>query len=77
MTPHPLPVPAVWTVTVNHIELHIPARVLNNWNPRCFDVALPCLYKLDPRVEARGKGISDGFRLRRGSVHIPEEGNIK
>ncbi len=64
LTPHPLPVPAVQTIVVDHIQLHIPEKVLNNWNPRCYDTELPCLYTPDPRLEARGKYIADGFRLK-------------
>ncbi|HEY4154809.1 MAG TPA: hypothetical protein VGM24_05270 [Puia sp.] len=77
LSPHPLPVPAVQTLVLGHIQLHIPSKVLNNWNPRCYDVALPCLYKLDPRVEARGKGIGEGFRIRPGSRNIQQEGEYK
>ncbi|HZK62945.1 MAG TPA: hypothetical protein VFC34_02300, partial [Puia sp.] len=77
LTPHPLPVPAVQSIVVDQIELHIPARVLNNWNPRCYDIALPCLYKLDPRLEARGKTVSDGFRLKPGSADQPFDGEYK
>jgi len=70
LIPHRLPVPPVKTIVLDHIELHIPSKILNNWNPRCYDAALPCLYKLDPRVEARGKGIADGFRLKADSLHV-------
>lgn len=77
IVPHRLPVPQVKTVIVDNIELHIPSRVLNNWNPRCYDVALPCLYSLDPRVEARGKAIDDGFRLKPGSLKDPWKGEYK
>ena len=77
LEPRRLPVPAVKTIVLNHIELHIPSKVLNNWNPRCYNVALPCLYKLDPRVEARGMRIADGFRLKPGSVGVYQEGEYK
>jgi hypothetical protein len=64
--PHRLPVPEIHTIVVNNIQLHIPEKVLNNWNPRCYDIELPCLYKPDNRLEARGTKIADGFRLNYG-----------
>jgi hypothetical protein len=64
LAPHRIPVPAVKTIMVDHIQMHIPERVLNNWNPRCYDLELPCLYRPDPRLEARGRNISNGFRLK-------------
>ncbi len=61
--PRPLPVPTAQTIVVDGIRLQIPDKVLNNWNPRCYDLDLPCLYKLNPLLRARGKNIRDGFRL--------------
>ncbi len=75
--PRPLPVPVVRTIVVGHIQMHIPERILNNWNPRCYDIELPCLYKLDPRLEARGDKISDGFRLKKQSKYIFNGGEYK
>ncbi|HVY73940.1 MAG TPA: hypothetical protein VG890_03865 [Puia sp.] len=69
--PKALPVPDYRTLKLDGLELHIPFRILNNWNPRCYDLALPCLYQLDPRVEARGIRLSDGFRIK------PEDRNIR
>jgi hypothetical protein len=76
LTPHPVPVPAIQTVVVNHIPIHIPERILNNWNPRCYDIDLPCLYTPDPRLEARGTGITDGFRLKNTGAITTDEFKI-
>lgn len=71
--PYELPVPPVKAVSVDGIELHIPDKILDNWNPRCYDAALPCLYHVDPRLEARGKTIKDGFRIgKTDSMYLPE-----
>ena len=75
--PRRLPVPEVRTIMVGHIQMHIPERILNNWNPRCYDIELPCLYKQDPRLEARGEKISDGFRLKKQSKYIFDGGEYK
>lgn len=77
IVPRPLPVPPVRTIVVGHIQMHIPEKILNNWNPRCYDIELPCLYKQDPRLEARGEKISDGFRLKRQSNYIFNGGEYK
>jgi hypothetical protein len=76
-TPRPIPVPAVQTIQVGHIQMYIPEKILNNWNPRCYDIDLPCLYKLDPRLEARGERIRDGFRLKRQGSNTFTGGEYK
>lgn len=63
LLPHALPVPVSRDITVDHLVLHIPDKVLDNWNPRCYDLPLPCLYIKNPYLRARGKNIRDGFRL--------------
>lgn len=70
LTPRHLPVPVVSTITVGRIKMYIPEKILNNWNPRCYDIELPCLYKQDPRLQARGERIVDGFRLKHQASNI-------
>jgi len=77
LTPHALPVPAVNTILINHIQVQIPEKILNNWNPRCYDTRLPCLYKPDPRLEARGESIADGFRLKTAGSGVFTGGEYK
>ncbi|HXB29165.1 MAG TPA: hypothetical protein VNW49_05065 [Puia sp.] len=77
LTPRRLPVPAVRVITVGHVQMHIPEKILNNWNPRCYDIELPCLYKQDPRLEARGERIADGFRLKHQGSNIFTGGEYK
>jgi hypothetical protein len=77
LLPHRLPVPTTQKIVVDGINLQIPAKVLNNWNPRCYDLDLPCLYKPDPRLRARGKNIKDGFRLDRINDSTDIEGEYK
>jgi hypothetical protein len=77
LLPHKLPVPAVRTIMVGHIQMNIPEKILNNWNPRCYDIELPCLYKQDPRLEARGEKITDGFRLKSQGRYIFTGGEYK
>lgn len=65
LTPARLPQPAFRVVKVDNININIPEKILNNWNPRCYATALPCAYEIDPRLRARGENLSDGFRLDR------------
>jgi hypothetical protein len=77
LIPRSLPVPAVQTVQVGQIQMYIPEKILNNWNPRCYDIQLPCLYKKDTRLEARGGKIADGFRLKGRDNEINAGGEYK
>lgn len=61
--PHPLPLPEYRIVKVDGIDLRIPEKVLDNWNPRCYGLPLPCLYRVNPRLHSRGNSLRDGFRL--------------
>ena len=63
--PAKLPQPPVKEFVVNGIPFHIPEPINNNWNARCYGTSLPCLYKIDPRLKARGKDIQNGFRLEK------------
>ncbi len=63
VNPATLPTPPVSTIRIGNINMHIPEKILDNWNPRCYDTELPCLYIVDPRLECRGQRIDDGFRL--------------
>jgi len=75
--PKALPEPPVRNIVVDGIELHIPEKILDNWNPRCYDIALPCLYKVDPGLEARGKSLRDGFRISKSKSSTYSEGEYK
>lgn len=62
--PHKIPQPPIKEIHLDHANLHIPEKILNNWNPRCYATPLPCLYKVDPRLHLRGKTIREGFSIR-------------
>lgn len=65
MLPAQLPHPPVKEFLTDDIILRIPEPINNNWNSRCYGTDLPCLYKIDPRLKARGKNIGNGFRLEK------------
>jgi hypothetical protein len=63
VTPKSLPGPGLQTVKVDGVTMYIPEKIGTNWNPRCYDTDLPCLYLVDPRIKLREKTIKGGFRL--------------
>ncbi len=63
VVPARLPKPPVSVIQVGPVRMNIPEKILDNWNPRCYNTPLPCLYTVDPRLECRGDRIEDGFRL--------------
>lgn len=65
LLPAPLPQPPVKEFVIEGIRFHIPERINDNWNARCYGTSLPCLYKIDPRLKPRRKDITDGFRLEK------------
>ncbi len=77
IAPKALPIPPVRNIMVSGLELHIPEKILDHWNPRCYDISLPCLYSPDPRLEARGKTISEGFRISNQKNASPQGGEYK
>jgi hypothetical protein len=62
-TPYSLPQPPVKTTSIGNIQLNVPEKIANNWNARCFDTELPCLYRVNPALRTRGNNLKDGFRL--------------
>jgi hypothetical protein len=63
--PLQLPQPPVKEFVVDGITFRIPELINNNWNARCYGTDLPCLYKIDQRLKARGNNIRSGFRLEK------------
>lgn len=68
IAPLPLPVPSTQKITIDGIGLQIPDKVPGNWNPRCYDLELPCLYWVNPYLRARGHTIRDGFRVDKDAM---------
>ena len=65
ISPLQLPQPPVKETVIDGITFRIPELVNNNWNARCYGTELPCLYKIDHRLKARGKNIRSGFHLEK------------
>lgn len=63
ITPASLTKPQVKTFEIDGIQFYLPEKVNGNWNTRCYDAPLPCLYIMDPRIHLRGKSIREGFRI--------------
>jgi hypothetical protein len=46
------------------IDLHLPDKVNDNSDYRCYFTPLPCITQDNPYLEARGKTINKGFRMK-------------
>jgi hypothetical protein len=77
IVPRPLPVPAVTQVAVDGIQMRIPEKLPDNWNARCYDLPLPCLYTISPMLHARGRKIKDGFKMVVDTATGPVTGEFK
>ncbi|HEV8271333.1 MAG TPA: hypothetical protein VGQ04_08510, partial [Chitinophagaceae bacterium] len=65
LLPAKLPQPPTQELIIDGIKFYIPEKINNNWNARCYGTNLPCLYRIDPRLKARGKNIRSGFHLEK------------
>ena len=65
LVPLQLPQPPVKEIDIDGIRFRIPESIKNNWNARCYGTELPCLYKIDHRLNVRGKNIRSGFHLEK------------
>lgn len=74
--PAPLPVPALDTVRIDGLTLFIPGKLPGNWNSRCYGSPLPCVYRVDPRLRARGHSVADGFYLEKQVATNKQKGNL-
>lgn len=66
--PYPLPQPPLTTVMIGNIQLQVPEKILGNWNARCYGTTLPCLYRVNPALRARGPQLKDGFKLDSSAI---------
>jgi hypothetical protein len=56
-------VPPYKKVIINKQSYNIPEKINNNWNSRCIDCPLPCIYQANPHLRLRQKDISGGFQM--------------
>jgi hypothetical protein len=63
--PASIPAPRLNRVMKDNIPLYIPDKLPEHWNARCYDSPLPCLYEINPRLQARGNSVKRGFRLKK------------
>jgi hypothetical protein len=57
------PVPPFKKQLINQQAYNIPEIINNNWNSRCLDCPLPCVYQINPYLHLRGKEINNGFKM--------------
>lgn len=61
--PSTIDAPPYKTVMINNRNYYIPQRFNGNWNLRCINDPLPCIYEKNPFLQPRGNKTSDGFKM--------------
>ena len=56
--------PGYSTIKSGEIDLHLPSKVDDNSDYRCYFTPLPCITQLNPYLEPRGETIKKGFRMK-------------
>jgi len=56
-------IPAFTPININSQLYNIPKIINNNWNSRCLNCPLPCIYHTNPYLQPLGKEIKDGFKM--------------
>jgi hypothetical protein len=51
-------------VLINGVNYHIPSIIDNNWNLRCINTPLPCIYDVNPYLKPRGNTLKQGFKMQ-------------
>jgi hypothetical protein len=51
------------TIWINGLSYHIPEKINSNWNRRCINTPLPCIYEYNPYLQPRGKSYKEGFYM--------------
>lgn len=59
----PVDIPPYREQIINQNKFYIPEKINNNWNSRCFDCPIPCIYEINPFLNLLGKEVKDGFKM--------------
>ena len=63
-TPLSVKKPPINTVFINGSTYYIPQKLKENWNIRCIESPLPCIYTKDSLLTQRGESIKSGFKIK-------------
>ncbi|HEY4287264.1 MAG TPA: hypothetical protein VGN00_09205 [Puia sp.] len=63
LQPQTTETPSYSVVENGNIGFHLPDKINENNDHRCYDIALPCICELNPWLQPRGPFLSDGFRM--------------
>jgi hypothetical protein len=64
LRPSTATVPSFKIIQINNQKYNLPSIINNNWNIRCINTPLPCLYEFNPYLQPRGTNIKNGFQMR-------------
>ena len=62
--PVPIVTPAYRAVKLDGLELHLPNRIRDNSDYRCYFTPLPCITQENPYLRLRGESLKQGFRMQ-------------
>jgi hypothetical protein len=48
---------------INNYQFNIPDKINNNWNSRCLDCPMPCVYQINPFLNLLGTRMKYGFKM--------------
>lgn len=63
LRPQTADMPSYSVVRNGNINFHLPDKLYQNDDHRCYNVALPCICELNPWLQPRGSFLSNGFRM--------------
>ena len=55
--------PPFKNINANNAIFHVPEKINDSWNNRCFFIPLPCLCEENPFLQLRGSHIRKGFLM--------------
>lgn len=59
----PVDIPPYTPISIHNQVYYIPRNINNNWNSRCIDCPIPCIYHSNPYLQLLGKKIINGFKM--------------
>jgi hypothetical protein len=63
LRPRSVDIPPYKTIRSGTASFHLPDRIYNNYDRRCYNTPIPCICEENPWLRPRGPSPGDGFRM--------------
>lgn len=63
LQPQAVDTPVYQIIKNGNVALHLPGKMYDNQDNRCYNIDLPCICEENPWIQSRGPSLSDGFRM--------------